>query len=421
MPSHQELVEEVAQKINNKRSMYGSVLITSAIRKQGDVWKNIVTKILPLHVSDTCTPKEKMDYGEFAIIEDLVTLDYLIETLRKLPEKGMTTINVGGYELQVDGTSLTNGYYKYDSGSEHLGIEWFFEKYQYVGQQQSYQSQPLTSPRLPLFPDTRSAIEAFLGIDLSRDSGSFGIIICLPNYGARIEEVNIGSNEIRVKIQVKTEDVKNIIGKLYCQKGRNIKQEDIEFASETGTIAIGFKPDSLYFVLLSKVTSEILDSRRLYPGWELPKGVVIAIPEYEIIELIRNGETDTVEFKEDIGKPEELAETVVSFANGKGGVILLGVNNNANVVGLGQKDYESTMTNILRSHCEPQKIKYEINKRQLDEKNIMLLRVEEGKDKPYTVREKGVYVRANATDRVATRYELDEFYKEKHSGFHYWP
>lgn len=394
--------------------MYGSVSIKSAIRKHGDLWKNIVTKVLPLHVSDTYGPKEKMDYGEFAMVEDVVSLDYLIDTLKRLPENGMTTINVGGYEIQVNGTSLTNGYYKYDSGMEYLDVGWFFEKYQYLGQQWSYPSQPLTSPHLPLFPDGRSAIEAFLGIDISRDSGSFGIIICLPNYGAKIEEVNIGSNEIRVKVQAKTEDVKNIIGKLYCQKARMIKQENIEFSSETGTIVIGFKPDSFYFALLSKVTGEILDTRRLYPGWELPEGVVIDIPEYEIIEFVRSGETDTVEFKEDIGKPEELAETVVAFANGKGGIILLGVNDNANVAGLGQKDYESIITNILRSHCEPQ-AKYEMNKRQLDEKNIILLRVEEGKDKPYTVREKGVYVRANATDRVATRYELDEFYREKRS------
>lgn len=101
----------------------------------------------------------------------------------------------------------------------------------------------------------------------------------------------------------------------------------------------------------------------------------------------------------------------MAFANGVGGIILIGIDDHANIVELSQRNYEDIITNILRSHCEPQ-VKYQIERRRLNKKDIILLRVEEGKDKPVTVREKGVYVRANATDRVATRYELDEFYRE---------
>jgi hypothetical protein len=226
--------------------------------------------------------------------------------------------------------------------------------------------------------------------------------------------VNIGSKEIRVRVQAKDEDIRNVVGKLFCQSGEETRQADIDFADTTGSVSVGFKPDFVYIALISKVTGEILDKRRFGLGWELPKGIVIDIPEYEIRELIRRGESDMIEFKEDIGKTEEFAETAVAFANAKGGVIVLGVDDHANVVGLAERDYESTITNILRSHCEPS-VGYVIDRRQLDEKSIMVLRVEEGKDKPYTVRDKGPYVRANASDRVATRYELDEFYREKQS------
>ena len=47
----------------------------------------------------------------------------------------------------------------------------------------------------------------------------------------------------------------------------------------------------------------------------------------------------------------------------------------------------------------------------------MVIRVEEGRDKPYFVRERGPYIRANATDRIATRYEMDEIYRQKQSGY----
>jgi hypothetical protein len=418
---HQRRIKEVIQKIEKRRDSYGSVLVKSAIMKQEGIWKNIVTKILPLHVSDVYTPpKRKLDYGKFAIFEDIISLNDLIEMVRGLPEKigpekVGSIITIGSYQVQVEGERLDDGY-EYDSGVDYLDVGWCFERYHYRSPHPGFPSEPLVSPDLPLFPDCRTAIEMLLGIDLSRYSDLFGIVICLPNYGARIEKVNIGSREIKVKVQTKAEDIKNIVGKLYCQRGKEVKQEDMQFTNETGSITVGFKPDSFYLALISKVSGEILDTRRFYSGWELPKGIVIDIPEYEIRELIRHGETETVEFKEDVGKPEEFAETVVAFANTKGGIILIGIDDHANIVGLSGRDHEGIVTNILRSHCEPP-VEYRIDKRQLDEKNILVLRAWEGKDKPYTVRDKGPYVRANATDRVATRYELDEFYRAKQSGY----
>jgi len=415
MSSHQKLKEQIIQKISKRR--YGSVLVKGTIRKQQGIWKNVVTKILPMYLSDTYTAKEKLDYGNFAMVEDVITLKDLVELIKNLPEKGTTTINLGGYEVQVEGESLTNGHYKYDSGVDYLDVGWFLETYQYTSRNQGYSSEPLISPDLPLFPDSRVAMQTFLGIDPSRHSGSFGIIFCLPNYGAKVEEVSIGSKEIKVRVQTKAEDIKNIIGKLYCQRGDKIKQENIEFTNENGIVTVGFRPDFFYLALISKVTGEILDTRRFHSSWQLiSKGIVFDIPEYEILELIRRGESETVEFKREISKPEEFAETVVAFANGKGGVVLLGVDDHASIVGLSDRDHKDMITNILRSHCEPQ-IKCQIDGRQLDEKSIIVLHVEEGNNKPYTLREKGVYIRANATDRVATRYELDEFYEEGRSGF----
>lgn len=413
MSSHQTPKEQIIQKIGERS--YGSVLVKGVIRKQQGIWKNVVTKILPMYLSDIYTAKEKFDYGNFAMIEDVITIDDLVELIKSLPEKGTTTINLGGYEVQVEGESLTESHYKYDSGVDYLDVGWFFETYQYTSRKQSYPSEPLISPDLPLFPDSRVAIQTFLGIDPSRHSDSFGIIFCLPNYGARIEELSIGSRQIRVKVQPKAESIKNIIGKLYCQGRGKIEQKDIDFAHETESATVGFEPDFFHFALVSKSSGEVLDTRRFGTGWKLPRGVVIEAPEYEMLQIIRGGESETVEFKREISKPEEFAKTVVAFANGRGGLVLLGVDDNANIIGLSQRDYEDMITNIIRSHSEPQ-VKYDIEKRLLEEKSIMLLHVEEGSNKPYIVRGKGVFVRANATNRIATRYELDEFYEKRRSG-----
>lgn len=54
---------------------------------------------------------------------------------------------------------------------------------------------------------------------------------------------------------------------------------------------------------------------------------------------------------------------------------------------------------------------------QLEEKDIVIVRVEEGRDKPYFVRERGPYIRAHATNRIMTRQEMDEIYEQKQSRY----
>ena len=416
MSHHQKLMKEIVGKIETRRDSYGSVLVKSAIVKHDDIWENSVTRILPLHKSDSYSPKDKLDYRDLIFFEALISLDSLVEIIKKLPEKGTTKITLGDYEVQVEGESFQNGY-KYDSGEEYLNVGWFFERYHYRGPPKSYPREPIVSKDLPLFPDFRDAISEYMDIDMRRYSDVYGIVICLPRYGARIEEVNIGSNEIRLRVEPKDTGIENLVGKLYCERGKEIKHADIEFEDDTGIASIGFKPDTVYVTLVSKTDNEVIDSRRYYSSWDsLPKGVVIDIPEYGIKELILHGETETVEFKEKIGRSEKIAETAIAFANNRGGVILFGVNDASDVVGLAEGKHEETITNILRRHCNPQ-IKYEISKRQLEEKDIILVRVEEGRDKPYFVRERGPYIRAHATNRIMTRQEMDEIYRQKQSGY----
>jgi ATP-dependent DNA helicase RecG len=132
--------------------------------------------------------------------------------------------------------------------------------------------------------------------------------------------------------------------------------------------------------------------------------------------LIEQGESNTLEFKRQIearqGNIDEFVESIVAFANAKGGIILLGVDDDTTIHGLSDKDSEERISSIVRSHCIPEP-KYECMKRMLGEKEILLIKVEEGSDKPYTVWQKGIFIRAGSSDRIAERYELDEIYRQK--------
>jgi len=135
MSDHQSLIEEVIRKIESRKGSYGSILVKSVIMERGGVWKNIVTKILPLHFSDIYLPKKKLDYGNFVMLEDAFSLDRLIEIIKNLPEKVgsevvSSTIIIQDYQVQVEGEKLYDGC-NYYSGTDYLDVGWFFERYHY--------------------------------------------------------------------------------------------------------------------------------------------------------------------------------------------------------------------------------------------------------------------------------------------------
>lgn len=416
MPTHQELVEEIIRKIEARRQTYGQVLVKSIIFKQDQKWKNYVTKMLPLHISDARTIKEKLDYGNFVLLEEIISLDRLIELIKRLPENKTSSITLLDYSVDVEGTLQPKS--DYDSGSEFLNIGWSFEKYLYSKGSINIPREPLISSDLPVFPDINIAVKEFMGTDIERYS-NYGLMICLPNYRARIEEVNIGLTEVKIRIQPKGMDIRNIIGKLYCELDKQVKHEDVFFQGPVETASVGFRPSRMYVALISKADSELLDSRQYYSDWEsLPKGVKIEVPDYSLKELIKNGETVTVEFKEEKAKGENIAKAVVAFANTKGGAIFWGVSDECDVVGLyGEyKDLEAKVAQAIRDNCIPSP-EYEVERRQLDGKNILIIHVKEGKSKPYFHKGKIAYIRAGSTNRIAEKYELDEMYKQKQSGY----
>jgi predicted HTH transcriptional regulator len=87
----------------------------------------------------------------------------------------------------------------------------------------------------------------------------------------------------------------------------------------------------------------------------------------------------------------------------------VGVDDHGNIAGCEKANIENTVRNILARHCEPP-IHPQVAEVEVLGKTIIMVAVKEGENKPYVVREKGPFVRAGSTDRVATRYELDRFY-----------
>jgi len=82
----------------------------------------------------------------------------------------------------------------------------------------------------------------------------------------------------------------------------------------------------------------------------------VELKESEILDLIKKGESETLEFKENLG--EDVIVTSCAFANTSGGIILVGVDRKGLVIGtqLGPEslnEWLNRMTNITEPRIMP--------------------------------------------------------------------
>ncbi len=124
-----------------------------------------------------------------------------------------------------------------------------------------------------------------------------------------------------------------------------------------------------------------------------------------VLEIIRKGESEDVEFKKSLSEMKEILETVCAFLNTKGGTILIGVDDKGKVVGvdIGKGTIEN-LANRIRSSIEPP-VFPSIEELEVKGKKIIVITVPEGNQKPYFYKGRA-YKRVGKTNQVLTPYEL---------------
>lgn len=418
--------EEIIKLLKERESSYGYVMVSTALSmsEKENIWKNIITEVEVLHKDEEKPPENKYNYKNFSLSKVILKSNDFVKLLDKIVEDNILAIK-DLPEIKIEGAFEKADWMRLIPSNDRVfGLNWPCNGYNFASStKESFPSGPFVSSNLPLFPDGRLAIRNMIGLDLSKyDQYCGNILIFLPKYKAKIKEIRIGSKQLTWKIVCKEVSSKDVLGKAYIEGefGTKSEQFDITFGKETVVLPLKYEPQYIYVLLLDRRNDEIIDERRFYLAWrELPPDVILEMSTEEIETIIKRGENEKIEFKINIPKStEELAKTVVAFANTFGGTILIGVNDNAEVLGFSDLKGEERLRNILRSYCEPP-INPIIEIKNVQEKPILLIHVNEGKDKPYTIRGKGAFIRSGSTNRVTTRDELDEFFKKKGSYFYY--
>ncbi|MFH1425685.1 MAG: RNA-binding domain-containing protein, partial [archaeon] len=116
--------------------------------------------------------------------------------------------------------------------------------------------------------------------------------------------------------------------------------------------------------------------------------------------ILQEGEGLKIEFKE--GK-SGFDKEIVAFANAEGGRVFFGVNDKSEILGVNINNKLRSEIQTIARNCDPS---IEIKLEQFE--NILIIEVEEGKDKPYKCKE-GFYMRIGANSQKMTRDEIMDF------------
>lgn len=128
----------------------------------------------------------------------------------------------------------------------------------------------------------------------------------------------------------------------------------------------------------------------------------------ELLEIISTGETSKVQFKQELPHRDSVAQEIVAMSNSLGGVILLGVKDvTGEVIGLSPEQiesYDKVVSEIGDNIKPPVYLTTEVVK-VIDNntgKNVMVVHVQAGVNKPYKTAKGEIYVKQGSNKRLLT-------------------
>jgi len=139
-----------------------------------------------------------------------------------------------------------------------------------------------------------------------------------------------------------------------------------------------------------------------------------------ILKKIEAGDSKTLELKETLPKGDAIAKTVTAFSNTSGGMIIIGVNDKREIVGIDPEtdifELQDRITSMIYDACYPG-VTPEISSYTIDDKVLIVIEVYRGNLLPYYIKKagkhEGVYLRVGAANRKASMENIQELERQR--------
>ena len=413
-------IQMLQDTINQFIDQYGMACIKCVIIKEDEPYLYLAD-ITIQHKNDTPIEEKIQEYDNIILAVVPLTLNELKTLVGEMESGQIHLKSLGAINAK---NSLQNNHDYVSSWTHYNGYYYDWPCYCFrasLDKQDPFRGMrdPIVKTGLPAYPNVFEACNAFFQ---HRETPTQYDAICInfliPDYGARINELKIDGKEILVSIESKELVMDNLVVQILCKRRDNRYQHSRDLRSGDGRLKFSadFAPNEVFVYLLDSKNDRRIDSKIFDPYHSsMTDGITVATSVKSLENMIAGGENQHAEFKYGLDKGDaEFLESVVSFANTNSGRILLGVNDDGTVVG-SFEDFakiDKRIRGLISSRCEPD-VAIKVEQVDLGGRSIIVVHVEEGKDKPYILVGKSAYKRIGKDDRVFTRHDFDKIMNKR--------
>lgn len=125
---------------------------------------------------------------------------------------------------------------------------------------------------------------------------------------------------------------------------------------------------------------------------------------------LAQGEGECLDYKQAITSKNKIAKTMCSFANHKGGVVLIGVRDNRTIAGINAEEERYMIELIAHFYCKPP-VEYTTDEFLVGEKTVLACNIAESQVKPHYAKGEDekwwAYIRVKDKSLLASKIVLD--------------
>jgi hypothetical protein len=354
---HEGTLAQIKEVLAANASLYAGIHMSAVAFLQNDKWRNALCVVRGIpKTSGMPTARGKLEYPRLKFLEKELLPSDLPAFLDDLKGSRQLHFDQDTVELGQNYASV-NSYELLPGENDYSQFPGYF--YEATRDSVNLTQEPLIDFKSPFYPSPYHAVRDWVnirGFSADRDSRTGSLLLFLPECRARFAGLDCLGDKLHIKVALDSSpslDLK-VVGRFQTKEGDRLLSERL--ANHGVEIPAPAAIDYLELYLIG-ADNTIYDFHREsgYNSASHRRILVKKEPSLDAavaLKAIDAGESETVEFKPfiDVGHPKinELVETVIAFANTKGGTILLGVNNHCAIEGI-----EKDLTRIAAKSKRP--------------------------------------------------------------------